>query len=353
MSAEPPNDLIGCLSGSAGIGILAADERLVITYCNATAADLLGTPTSDLLGREVLTIVPPERKELAQRLFDRILEGFETADFEFRYRRADGRWVNLAVTISAIRQAEGIIGVSVFLRDITRHLVLLRDIAQAQKMAALESMAGAIAHHFNNILGGAITTADFALASDDADLHKRTLGITIAALSRANELTQGLLSFAEGEHAETVKVDIRQTLERYVAAIEPTLLEHSIRLAVDLQPVRLDLPPRALNQVLDRLFTNVIEALPNGGTLGLELLAETTQAVLRVSDSGPGISEQDLPRIFEPFFSTKPQDRGRPAAHTGLGLAVVHGIVKDLGGSITVSSSPGAGTTFTIRFPNP
>jgi signal transduction histidine kinase len=254
--------------------------------------------------------------------------------------------------LSLIRKENEVLGLAVFLRDLTRQLELLRDMAQAQKMAALESVAGAVAHHFNNILGGAITTADFALASDDPDLHKRTLGITITALSRASEVTHGLLAFAEGEHTDTVMVDVRHTIQRYVAGLESTLQSRHIQLDVDLQPTSLTLPPKALTTVLDRLIANAVEAMPSGGVLTVQLQPlANNQLSLRIADTGPGISEQIRPRMFEPFFTTKQPERARPSSHMGLGLAVVHGIIKDLGGTVTVTSAPDAGTTFIICVP--
>ncbi len=352
MSEEAPVDYFENLIRTAGMGIIGTDAQLRVQFCNPAAADLLGRSAEELVGGDVRAIVPPERSELAGRLLERILQNGEPVEFELRYPRPDGKLLHLAVSISGIHQDGRVTGLSVFFRDLSRQLELLRDMAQAQKMAALESMAGGVAHHFNNILGGAITTADFALASDDPDLHKRTLGITITALSRANEVTHGLLSFAEGEHSETVTMDIHQTIERYIAGLEPMLRARNIRLESSIQPTSLALPPKGLTIVLDRLITNAVEAMAGGGTLTLQLEpAEAGHTVLRIADSGPGISQQVLPRIFEPFFTTKQAERGRTGSHTGLGLAVVHGIVKDLGGSISVTSAPQTGTMFTIRLP--
>ena len=282
-----------------------------------------------------------------QRIVNQLSESGESSDFEFRYVHPDGRTVHLAVIISIIRDNEKKRGLVVFLRDVSKQMRLLRDMAQGQKMAALESMAGAVAHHFNNILGGAVTTADFALASDDPDLHKRTLGITITALSRASELTRGLLAFAEGERTETGTADITQAIEQQLSRLESTLKARNVQLQTSLQPLHVSVPAKALGTVLDRLINNALESMPNGGTLTVELQpGQNGGAVLRIADSGPGISEQSLPRIFEPFFTTKQPNRNRPGEHPGLGLAVVHGIIKDLRGTITVTgtSESGMGT---------
>ncbi|MBI4580833.1 MAG: PAS domain-containing protein [Planctomycetes bacterium] len=352
MSELPSEDYFRSIDCHAGLGILATDEQFRIRFCNQAAVHLLGRPAAELIGEDIKTIVPPARAALAQRLLDHIVQTGESSDFELEYERPDGRMLHLAVVVSPVRDGERLAGVSVFLRDISRRLHLLRDMAQAQKMAALESMAGALAHHFNNILGGAITTADFALAGDDPDLHRRTLGLTVTALSRANELTRGLLAFAEGEHSDTTTADIRQTLERYLAALDETLKARRIRLEADIQPVSASAPPTAVTVILDRLIANAVEAMPNGGTLRIRLATRTDdQVLLCVGDTGCGIAREILPRMFEPFFTTRQPDRGGTSPHHGLGLAIVHGIVKDLGGTVSVDSAPGSGTTITIHLP--
>lgn len=354
MSADLPDQYFRSIVNAAGIGVIATDEQRVVRFCNDSAAEMIGRSAAELLTQPVISIVPPDRVELAQRLLDRIAVSGNPSDFDISHVRPDGTAAHLAITISPIRQDDRICGLAVFIRDVTRQMNLLRHMAQAQKMASLESMAGAVAHHFNNILGGAVTTADFALTSDDPDLHKRTLGITVTALSRANELTRGLLSFAEGEHTDTITVDVRQTIERYIVALTPTLQASNIRLDAHIETVPVSAPAKGLTTVLDRLIANAVEAMPTGGILYIALHQESdNHALLEISDTGSGISEQNRQRIFEPFFTTKQPNRYRPSNHPGLGLAVVHGIVKDLRATISVSqvTRPGTGTVFTIRLP--
>jgi len=350
--SEQAESFFASMSRAAGIGIVATDDHLMVQFCNPAAEVLLGRPASELIGRHLIGIVPPERTDLAERLLERILQSGESSEFQFRYCRPEGGILHLAVTVSAVTDEDRVLGMAVFLRDISRQMSLLRDVAQTQKMAALESMAGAVAHHFNNIVGGAITTADFALASDDSELHKRTLGITVAVLSRANELTHGLLAFAEGEHTDVLNVSIPQTLERYVSSLAPRLKSLNIELAAKIEPVGGIAPPKGLTVVLDQLIANALEAMPGGGTLTIDLGRDGTgDILLRIADTGSGISEHVLPRVFEPFFTTKQPERAGPADHPGLGLAVVYGVVKDLGGTVDVTSSPDHGTCFTIRLP--
>jgi len=233
---------------------------------------------------------------------------------------------------------------------------------QRQRMAALETMAGAVAHYFNNILGGAVTTADFALASDDPDMHKRALKVTVDALSRVNWLTSGLLVFAEGKHADTRPAEFSQILDQHLARLEPRLKANDIRVEVRREPVVAAYSAKAIGAVLDCLLSNAVEVMPNGGTLTVTLrnLPESNQFELRIGDTGPGIPVSDLPRIFEPFFTTKQTSRLCSTEHVGLGLAIVHGIIKGLHGTVHITSgndtngskaNTNTGTTVVVQLP--
>jgi len=272
---------------SAGIGVLAIDDRLVIRYCNAAAARLLDRLAADLIGAPVTSVVPPERRELAQRQIERALAHDESSEFELRHRLAGHPPVHLAVTLSPTAVADGAArGASIWIRDITRQVELLRNVAQAQKMAALESMAGAVAHHFNNLLGGMVTAISFADTSDHPDAPRRALRTTTEALSRLQTLTSGLLAFAEGDHAASAPANLSETVTRHAQSLSPTLTERGITLETDIQVVDLALPARSLATVLANLTTNAVEAMPEGGTLKIELQsAPSGGAVLTIGDT--------------------------------------------------------------------
>jgi signal transduction histidine kinase len=300
-----------------------------------------------------MSIVPYERRELASRLFERALQKREVSEFEFPHRNPLGEAMYLAVTISPIMDEHGnSTGVSVYVRDVTRRMELEREVAESQKMSALGTMAGAVAHHFNNVIGGIITSVDFARNSDNPKTMRRTLETTVAALSRASQLTLGLLAFAEGDHSDTWTGDLTEIVKEFVASLESRFANQNIRVESDVQPVRAMMPAKRITSILEGVTANACEAMPQGGRLRIELLPDGPgQIRLRVSDTGAGIASEDLPRVFEPFFTTKGDDPSAPKDHLGLGLAVVHGLVKDLGGSVTLESTLRQGTTCNVILP--
>lgn len=340
-----------CLS--AGVALIATDEQFRITFWNSAAGRIFGGSAETSMGESIFSIVPYERRELALRLFERAMQKNEVSDFEFPHRNPLGQAMYLAVTISPINNECGkCVGVSVYVRDVTRRMELEREVAEAQKMSALGAMAGEVAHHFNNVIGGIITSIDFAQNSDNPNTLRRTLESTVAALSRASQLTLSLLAFAEGDHSDTLTRDLTDTVKQFVEDLDSRLAWKKIELQSDIQPVRAIMPVKRITTILEGVTANACEAMPNGGRLRIQLLPDGPgQIVLQVTDTGSGIPEDDLPRVFEPFFTTKGDDPSAHHDHLGLGLAVVHGVVKDLGGSVALESAVGEGTTCRVTLP--
>lgn len=338
----------------AGIALIATDADLKIRFWNPAASRIFGHSPEAMVGRPLLEIVPAEHRALAERLLQRALARGEPSTFEFAQRDPAGTPIYLAISVSPVVDDAGQhVGVSVYIRDVTRRIESERALADATRMSALGAMAAGLTDRFNNLLGGLITSADFAQTSDDPEVLRRALGSIVTSLARASKLTQSLLAFAGGDYSDRQPADVNQTVQQFLDALGPRLAQQNIRLKAALNPVNCQLPARHLQTILDCLTTNACEAMPTGGTLRVELLQPpgTGQLLLRVCDTGVGISEADLRHAFEPFFSTKSGSPG-PAEHPGLGLAVVHGLVKSLGGTVTLSSSPGEGTVCSVRIPS-
>jgi len=244
-------------------------------------------------------------------------------------------------------------GISVSVRDVTRRMELEHEIAEAQKMSALGTMAGAVAHHFNNFLGGIITSLDFAQTSDNPESLRRALQTTVKALSRANELTRSLLAFSEGARSDTSTEEISSTVERFIASVQPRLADHNIILETDLQPVASMVPAQSMQTILKHLTDNACEAMKEGGTLRIELglSQDHRHVLLHLCDTGHGMPANELLHVFEPFYTSKEGHGADPSMHAGLGLAVVHGIVKELGGTVSLSCATGSGTVCRICLP--
>ena len=218
---------------------------------------------------------------------------------------------------------------------------------QAQKLEAIDRLAGGVAHDFNNllliILGHAENVSDRVKDDEAATAHMRKL---IGATHRAAALTRRLLAFSRRQVLEPVVVQVNDAVRNLEAMLPKAISQTitvSMRLSEDLPAVMVD--PVQLDQVLLNLVLNARDAMPKGGTLTIETHAEDGQVVLTVSDSGTGMDAETRARIFEPFFTTK------GLAGTGLGLPTVYGIVKQSGGVVTCDSVPGRGTTFRVFLP--
>ncbi|MEX8495769.1 ATP-binding protein, partial [Sphaerotilus sp.] len=297
--------------------------------------------------------------------------GSETFDFTFRVRQADGQWRHVRSRGHAWRDADGLARLfSGTGTDVTAEVEaqqqnrqLEEQLQRARKLEALGTLAGGVAHDFNNILAAVIGYGELARnAAADGSGQARHLDHVLQAGQRGKALVERILSFSRG--TPRARTHLR---------LEPVIDEVLQLLAASLPaPVRLDRRLHAPEAVISgdvtmvyeaamNLCTNALQAMPQGGTLGVELaevrlvvprrlfdrsLAPGRYAQLTVSDTGAGIAPEVMARLFEPFFTT----RG-PHLGTGLGLAVVHGVMVDLGGAIDVQSAPGRGARFLLYFP--
>jgi len=354
----------GPLCRQASIGLLAADAELRVTFCNAAAAALLGRPAEDLLGQPLWTAADPARRPALRRLLERTLRRGRRSRFQARLTAEgqDGRAPassarptrRLGVFLWPLRDEGGApAGLGVGLIDQTQPKRLARQLRQAERTAALATLAGGVAHHFNNILGGVATYVDYALNTGEPTAMQRALRMTLEAASRAGRITDGLLDFARPGQKAGRKADLAELVADFARRAAGPLAERNIELRRDLWPI----PPRpvpaeALRQVLENLRANAEEAMPDGGAIDLELCADVDGApVLTFADSGAGIDPAVLDHVFEPFFTTKGLHAGGQGRNPGLGLSVVHGLLLEMGARIDVASTPGEGTRLTIRFP--
>jgi two-component system, cell cycle sensor histidine kinase and response regulator CckA len=234
--------------------------------------------------------------------------------------------------------------------DITERARLEEQLRHAQKIEAIGQLAGGIAHDFNNLLVALRGFGELALAEvrngevDDglADLEKLLEGV-----ARAEDLTRRLLTFARRRVAEPKLLDVNAVVSNVELLLRRVIGAHiAMTSTLAPAPVLVRADGGELEQLLVNLAVNARDAMPDGGSLRIVVASEEPRfAVLEVSDTGCGMDDATAEQIFEPFFTTK------EANGTGLGLATVHGIVKQTGGRIDVRSAPGCGTAFTVRLP--
>jgi PAS domain S-box-containing protein len=356
-------------------GYFVTDGQGVLTFANEALARLQGIGTPDeLLGRQFLDFTAPEARDMVARLFmESVANGKAPTSIEIPMLRQDGRVVHTEAKPNVEFQADGTVVIRGVLRDITERRMAEEDrrrwehrLQQAQKAESLGRMAGAIAHHFNNMLGAVIGNLELAL--DDLPQGSEALesiGESMKASRRAAEISRLMLSYLGQTIGRREPLDLAQAIRETLP-----LLSASTPQQVHLKTY---LPPQGpivlgdavhMKQVLTNLLSNAVEAIgekEGDVTVGTEVMAAediaglrfypldwqpraTSYACLSVADTGCGMDVATLERIFDPFFSTKFTGRG-------LGLAVVLGLVRSHEGAIVIESQLGKGATFRVFFP--
>ena len=273
-------------------------------------------------------------------------------EIEFRIRRPDGevRWIRNKSF--RIHDANGkLVRMAGVATDVTDRRKLELELQHAQRMESLGRLAGGVAHDFNNVLAVIATNSSILseVLPETGEAHEMVEEIE-HAVARATSLTRQLLVFSRKQHAEPVVLDVNATLNETRKMLR-RMIGEDVALDTSFDP---DLPyvlmdPGHLVQVVMNLAVNARDAMPGGGKLVIETRDAsngTRRIMLLVRDTGTGMSAEVRARIFEPFFTTKGATKG-----TGMGLAVVHGIVEQAGGTIEVDSELGRGTTFRIYLP--
>jgi signal transduction histidine kinase len=231
-----------------------------------------------------------------------------------------------------------------------RERATARQLLQAQKMEALGTLAGGIAHDLNNALVPVLGMAKLLRKRLPAGNQEHAqCELIVQGATRAKELVQQVLAFSRKEEPELMVLDLAAVASEAVSMLRHTV-HPSVRLIEAMGPApKIRATTIGLHQIIVNLVTNAVQAIGESAgsiTVSVGMAADGTDAELVVADTGPGMDEATRARIFEPFFTTKAVGKG-----TGLGLSVVHGIITSFGGSVEVKSALGHGTCFAIRFP--
>jgi PAS domain S-box-containing protein len=335
-----------------------------VALANEAFLRLVGADTaSQVLGRSVLDFVDPESIDSARGRMAQLQEPGATVPLaERKLLRLDGTLVEAEGMACSFRDEQGL-AILAIARDITARKAVELQLRQAQKMEAIGRLTGGVAHDFNNLLGVIIGNLEMlqARVGDDTKLRRPT-DLAMAAADRGAELTQRLLAFSRRQRLELRPIDLNALVVGMQDLLQPLLgedIEIETILRPDLWPVVGD--AGQIETCLVNLAINARDAMPAGGLLTIETgncrLGKLVAArqldvppgeyvILSVTDAGTGMPAHVMEHAFEPFFTTKDNGRG-----SGLGLSMVYGFVRQLGGDVAIASEVGRGTTVRLYLP--
>ena len=228
-----------------------------------------------------------------------------------------------------------------------------QELLESSKLAAVGTLAAGVAHEFNNLLAAISGHTELGLVSDDVEEIKRALNVVMQTVDRAKKITSNLLTFARRREPRMELADVTGAVEAPLALVERDLEKSNIlvvRRYSEVPPIVCD--SAQISQVCLNLLTNARDAmLPDGGTVTVEVRSDGTDVLISFSDTGTGIPDEILDKLFQPFVTTKGPLGGGEMSGSGLGLSVSYGIVKNHGGTIEVETELGKGSTFTVRLP--
>jgi PAS domain S-box-containing protein len=366
--------------------IWTTDMDFRFTYVSPSIKKLRGYDPQELIGKSGLELLTPESRKKAKEMLANDFElarekGFEnfSRTIELQQRNKDGKlsWTEFKISflVDADKRPTSVLGIS---RDTTHRRQLEHRLRHAQKMEAIGTLTGGIAHDFNNILGAIIGYAELIRLSDGtSDQARGFVKNILLAGKRAKELISRILSFSRRSQFAQRPIHVAPVIKEAYHLLQASL-PSTITLKINnhFQQDVVTVDTGDIHQIIMNLGTNAFQAFDDqpgtitisitndllpvdakhpGGTYPLiqnpdpqkqQPATSNPCLLITVNDDGSGISEEIMPRIFDPYFTTKNQSEG-----TGLGLAIVHGIVRNLGGRILVESKSGVGTSFGVYIP--
>jgi PAS domain S-box-containing protein len=343
------------------IGVEVTDPKSnTVILANPAAAAMYGMSTSGIIGMSLFNLyLPADRQSIEELRATSDRDGH--ADHEADCVRGDGTIFPARIHNTSVRGDDGDLRYRIVtVQDITKQRQLEEALTQAQRLEAIGQLTAGIAHDFNNILQAIISNLE--LVEDDTGLPAATtekVETAVRLAEQAADLTQQLLSFARKQALRAQEIELDRFLNEFRGMLSRTL-NPLIRIEVTVEPGvgAVSADPSHLRNALLNLAINARDAMPSGGQLRFEVPARPTTApselvghdvdglaVIRVIDTGSGIAPEDLPRVCDPFFSTKGL-RGN-----GMGLAMVYGFAKQSGGTLLITSEQGKGTCVELWLP--
>ncbi len=335
-----------------------------ILRCNTATFRLLGYDKETILGMKALDLYAntPDGLSKAQEVFKRFKAGESIKDIELQMKHKHGHPIRISLSVEPLRDRDGNITESRSMAiDISERKSLEAQLTQAQKVEAIGTLAGGIAHNFNNLLMGVMgNTSLMLLETDSSHPNYERLENIEKSVQSGSKLTAQLLGYAREGRYEIKPLSLNRLIKETSDTFAMTKKEIRVQLELGKDVYGIKADQGQIEQILLNLYVNAADAMPGGGYLFLKTMNVTRKEIsdkpykvkagnyvlLTVRDTGIGMDKKTMERIFDPFFTTKGLAKG-----TGLGLASVYGIMKAHGGYIDVDSEKGKGTAFSIYLP--
>jgi PAS domain S-box-containing protein len=337
---------------SASDIVLSVDTGGRILTWNTAAETLSGRPAADVRGRPLYELCEEIAQPETRRVLEQTLCGADgPRTTECRLLAIQGEPVLVSWLLSPMKDDQGVmIGAVAVGRDLTERRKLEHQLRQSHKLAALGVMAGGIAHEIRNPLAVCSSAAQFLMEDDlPEDIRHECTQQIQSGLQKVSQIIENMLRFARPSMQDEMgELDLVTVLRETLTLIDNQARVQKVRVHARLpeHPVTVRGVPSLLQQVFMNLFLNAIQAMPDGGELAIEMDVLDNEVLVRVRDTGIGIAEADLERIFDPFHTS-----ASPGWGTGLGLSICYAIVQRHLGSISAQSTPGEGSCFSVRLP--
>jgi two-component system NtrC family sensor kinase len=329
--------------------VVDLDERY--TFVNSRARDLLGYQPEELVGRRISDLESHSLEMVA--LYHTVVYGEQAfASSEYGARHRDGSWRTMRASGSQLSDTEGkISGVIMSVRDITLERKLEQQVVQSERLAAMGAMIGGVAHELNNPLTSILGVSELMQDKETSESERKQIALLQQQARRAAEIVQNLTYFARPPAPGKSRINLTEVVERTLNLHAYSLRKNNITvdfLREEGLPYAMG-DPHQLMQVFLNLIMNAEQAIREArdkGTLRIRTGRSSGAVWVSFHDDGPGIPKENLPSIFDPFYTTK-----RPGRGTGLGLSICKSVIKEHNGTIEATNAPDGGAVFTVTLP--
>ncbi len=346
------------LFNNVGCGVFTSSKQGRFLDVNPALLSMLGyDDKKEFLELDLATQV--YRDATHRKAYQDIVEGKgKVVDYEVEWKKRDGSIIQVLLTTHVRYDSKGnVLGYEGIIVDLGERLRMERKLhetrqhlLQSEKLAAMGRLTSQVAHELNNPLFGIMNTLELMKTEIAPESkRRRLLDMSLSETQRLADMLKKMLTFSTPDQIERVNINVNTILEEILLLYEKRFRENSIKITTRLMeaPGHVCASKDQLRQVFLNMFSNALDAMPEGGVLTLVTTQAGQEMRILISDTGTGIEKEHLEKIFDSFFTTKRES----VKGVGLGLSVCYGFIQDHGGKITVESTPGKGTTFTISLP--